>query len=367
MKTIAITGLLSPLGRDLGRLAGQFGLRVLGIDMKPLTQPFPGVEFVEADLRNPLIGELFKAEKVDTIVHCAFRWRRHHIDEVFDSNVMGTMRMLGAAALAGVRKIIFPSSTLVYGARPDNPAFLKETSDFRGRPGYAYIRELREIETFISGFRRQYPAMTVTVLRFAHILGEKPIYPLARLLSLPVAPVLLGFDPMIQVIHYEDVLRALGHSILEDHNGAFNIAADPPLPLLKVLALAQVPPLPLFHPLAYRLGNGRLPYRASHLTPLPWDYLRYSCVGDTERMREVFEFTPTIDAETTVRRFGQALHEQRYKTHPVYRFMRDGMRAGLEIAHHGFETVREFARRSEAAIGSLRQPASARTNSDQLA
>lgn len=359
MKTVAITGLLSPLGRDLGRLASQFGLRVLGIDMKPLTKPFPGVEFVEADLRNPLIGELFKAERVETIVHCAFRWRRHHTDEVFDSNVMGTMRMLGAAALAGVRKVILPSTTLIYGAHPENPAFIAEENDFRGRPAYAYVREWREIETFVSGFRRQHPAMTITVLRFAHILGGEPVYPLARWLSLPTAPILLGFEPMFQVIHYDDVLRAIGHAILEDHNGTYNIAADPPLPLLKLLALARVPPLPLLHPLAYRLGGGRLPYRASELTPLPWDYLRYGCVGDTTRMREELGFMPTVDAETTVRRFAEALHEHRYKTNQAYRLMLDGLRAGREITRHGLETAREFARRSEAAIASLRRASTA--------
>ncbi len=92
MKTLALTGLFSPLGRRMAQLANQFGVRVLGIDVKPMTQPLPGVEFVEADIRNPLLPELFKSEKVDTILHCAFRWRQRRTEQVFDSNVLGTMR-----------------------------------------------------------------------------------------------------------------------------------------------------------------------------------------------------------------------------------------------------------------------------------
>ena len=137
MRTLAVTGVFSPLGRHIAQVASSFGVRVLGIDLKPMTKPFPGIEFIEADLRNPLIAELFKAEKVDAIVHCAFRWRQRRTEEVFDSNVLGTMRLLGAAALAGVHKVILPSSTVVYGASPENPAFLDEDSDFLGAPAYA--------------------------------------------------------------------------------------------------------------------------------------------------------------------------------------------------------------------------------------
>ena len=108
MNTLAITGLFSPLGRRMARLASNFGVRVLGIDIKPMTKPFPGVEFVEADIRNPLLSELFKVEKVDAILHCSFRWRQRRTEEVFDSNVLGTMRLLGAAAIAGVTQSYHP-------------------------------------------------------------------------------------------------------------------------------------------------------------------------------------------------------------------------------------------------------------------
>ena len=193
MRTLVITGLFSPWGRRMARLASGAGARVLGIDRKPMTRPFPGVEFVAADIRNPLLPQLLAHERVDAILHCAFQWRQRRQDEVFDSNVLGTMHLLEAAALAGVRKVVFPSSTFVYGASPAHPAFIDEETGFRGQPRYAFVRELREIETFINGFRRQYPEMILTSLRFANILGEGVPSPMARYLSPAHGPGFAGF------------------------------------------------------------------------------------------------------------------------------------------------------------------------------
>lgn len=320
IRTLAITGLFSPFGRQMARLAAAMGVRVLGIDIKPLTRPFPGVEFVQTDIRNPLLAELFKAEQVEAVLHCAFRWRLQRSEEIFDSNVVGTMHLLGACEMAGVRKFIMPSSTVVYGAVPGNPAFLSEYAGFAGRPHAAYVHELREIETFINGYRRQRPDMILTVLRFANVLGGSMRSPLARYLALPAAPVLLGFEPRLQVLHFNDALRALGQALQEDVNGIFNVAADPPLPLYQLLALAGVPPLPVAHPLAYAIGQLRQPLgrKADALLPLPWDYLRYSWVADTGHMHNDWGFQPAHDAHSTVREWGEALRRHRTQHNRLY-------------------------------------------------
>ena len=355
MRTLAITGLFSPLGRRMARLASGFGMRVLGIDIKPMPRPSPGIEFVEADIRNPLLSKLFKSENVEVVLHCAFRWRQRRTEEVFDSNVLGTMRLLGAAALAHVHKVIIPSSTVVYGAHPNNPAFIDEHSDFVGHPEYAYIRELRDIETFVSGFRHQYPDMVVTVLRFANILGGGMPSPMTSYLSLPAPPVLLGFDPLMQFIHHDDVLRAVGHCIMEDYNGTYNVAAPDPQSLLKVLALAGVPPVFIFHPFAYwghRWGRMIRP-EVDRCAPLPWDYLRYSWVAATDRMEQELGFTPAKDAETTVREFGQQLREYRRKTSLSYRTAEEGLRAAKTVGKQTQRIAQEAAKRTTAAAADL--------------
>jgi len=307
-QTLVVTGLLSPLGRSVARGAVDAGYRVLGVDTKPLTRPFPGVTFIQTDVRNELMPRLLEAEKVDAILHTAFRWRIRRSEKVFESNVMGTMKLMGAAALAGIKKVVIPSSTFVYGAHPAHPLFMTEETAFQGRPRYAYIRDLRDIETFINGFRRQYPEMTITVLRFANILGGSYRSPLARYLSRVAAPTLLGYDPLLQVIHRDDALRAIKQVLLETHNGVYNIAAPKPLPLSKMLRLCGTPGIPLLHPVAYKAYKWtRMVVRqADALVPLPWDYLRYSWTVSTEKGERAWGFAPEYDSESTIRAFSTA-------------------------------------------------------------
>ncbi len=352
MRTLAITGLFSPWGRRMARLASQAGARVLGIDRKPMTRPFAGVEFIAADIRNPLLPRLFEQEGVDAILHCAFQWRQQPSEEVFDSNVLGAMHLLEAAAQAGVRKVVWPSSTFIYGASPDHPAFIPEEAGCRGQPHYAYVQQLREIETFMAGFRRQYPQMILTSLRFAHILGEGVASPMARYLALPAAPVLLGFDPLLQFIHAEDVTRALGHALVQDLHGAFNVAAPAPLPLLKALALAGIPPAPLPHALASRgwAWLRRLSPEADRIAPLPWDFLRFSCVADTTRMQTEMRFQPRHGPEHTLAAFGQALRRRRYAASPSYRLAANRLTDALHLGRKAQARLATVAKHRSAHV-----------------
>ena len=305
MKTLVVTGLFSPLGGAVARWAADAGIRVLGVDIKPMTRPFPGIEFIHADIRNPLFPELLKAEKVDAIFHSAFRWRIRRSEEAFESNVMGAMKLMGAAALAGVEKVVFPSSAFVYGAHPNNPYFMTENNEFQGRSQYAYVRELRDIETFLNGFRRQHPEMTITVLRYANILGGDYPSPLARYLTMPVIPTLMGYDPLMQVLHVDDAATVAIRALKENHQGVYNVAAAPPLPLLKIIRMIGAHSVPIFHPLAYTGQNltGLFIKKAQAMVPLHWDYLRYPWTIATDKIREEWGFEPMYDAETTVAMF----------------------------------------------------------------
>ncbi len=312
MKTLVVTGLFSPLGTAVAQWAVEAGYRVLGVDSKAMTRPFPGVEFIHADIRNPLFPELLKAERVSVIFHSAFRWRVRRSETIFESNVMGAMKLMGAAALAKVKKVVVPSSTFVYGASASNPYFMTENTEFQGRSNYAYVRELRDVETFLSGFRRQHHEMTITVLRYANILGREYASPLARYLSLPVIPTLMGYDPLLQVLHFDDAVAAAIEALNKKHPGVYNVAASPPLPLMKIIRLAGVHSVPILHPFAYFGQNlGSMVIRKSaDLLPIHWDYLRYPWTVSTEKIEQEWGFSPTFDAETTVKTFADELHHR---------------------------------------------------------
>lgn len=305
---ILVTGVAGYWGaRVAARLGKETGLHVLGLDREPPPQEIEGLDFIQADVRNPLLVELLETEQVDTVCHLAFVDTAQPNEHAFDLNVVGTTKLLGACAEAGVRKAVLKSSTAVYGARPSNAAFLTEEHALRGSKRSGTTRDLLEIETFCHGFRHRWPQLTLTILRFASIVGTNADTPLTRFLKLPRAPSLLGFDPRMQLIHEDDVVEALAQAVLKNVPGIINVAAEEIIPLNKMRGLAGKRPISIPHLFAYwgRDKLARHGQQAHEYMPIEPDYLRYSWVADLRRMREELGFSPRHSAEDTLREFAE--------------------------------------------------------------
>lgn len=308
-RVVLVTGAADYWGGPVAsQLIDQPDVHVIGLDTQPPEVNIKGLDFIQADVQNPALIELLKEEKVDTLCHLAFAESARASEATFDSNVMGTMKIMGACAEAGVRKIVLKSSTMVYGAQSTNSAFLREEHALQGNKSYGYIRDLVEIEAFGNGFVRQMPQIITTVLRFAHIVGPKCDTPMTRFLKDDEALVLLGFDPMMQVIHETDVVRALVQAVLNDAPGVFNVAAEGYAPLWKLMGLAGKIAIPVLHPVAYLSVQTLGPRYA----PVDVDYLRYPCVGDTAKMKSELRFTPQYTAEEALREFASQNRLRRY-------------------------------------------------------
>jgi UDP-glucose 4-epimerase len=298
-RVVLITGVASYWGTQVAdRLVTETDFHVIGLDASRPANEIQGLDFLQIDVRNPALVDLLRAEGVDAVCHLAFESRVRPSEATFDLNVMGTTKLLGACAEASVDKVVLKSSTAVYGARPSNSAFLTEDHAHRGSKRYGYVRDLVQIEAFCNGFCRRVPEMAITTLRFANIIGPTADTPMNRFLKDSWAPGLLGFDPLLQFIHEDDVVEALVHALIHDVQGPFNVAAEDVLPLNKARALASKPRRSVLHPFAYwALGvPGRRSGFRRHL-PLDPDYLRYSCIADLTRMREELGFEPRYLAE----------------------------------------------------------------------
>ena len=316
---------------------------VLGLDTVAPKEPIPGLDFIQADIRNPLLADLFKSEKVQVVYHMAFKESQRPTEAAFDYNVMGTMKVFGACAEAGVRKIVFKSSTAVYGAFARNPAFLTERAALNGSRAFGTIRDLVEVESFCNGFRGQFPEVQLTILRFANILGPTVDSPLSRYLDAPVSTSLLGFDPMMQLIHEEDALDALVHAGSGEFPGVFNIGAEDIIPLTKILGLLGQPRVPVFHLFAY-WGYGMVGGRGLRLSrhvPIELDYIRYRWVGDLKKMQQILNFSPSYTAEETLQQFKEQRQAKRYMPEAISRaYDIDRMRKIIDRRHES-ETQRD--------------------------
>ena len=84
-----------------------------------------------------------------------------------------------------------------------------------------------------SFFWKQQSCETV-ILRPVHILGGVRNAP-SNYLRLPWVPTLLGFDPMVQVIHELDVVESIVRALTPGVRGIFNVVGPGEVPLSTIL------------------------------------------------------------------------------------------------------------------------------------
>jgi UDP-glucose 4-epimerase len=225
---------------------------IVGLDRKEPEVELERTEYVRSDEGYSILSRIVKATKVDTIVHTflmvdSSSARSRTIHEI---NVIGTMNLFAAASAAGstVRDVVVKSSTLVYGAGERDPNMFREEHSRTTPPKTAVERSLLEVEGYVRDFAEDNPHVTVSLLRFSNVLGPDIRTPIARALSLPVVPRLLGFDPRFQFVHEDDVVRAILYVLDRQLPGIFNVAGDGVLPWSEVAAICgkRTFPLPPF-------------------------------------------------------------------------------------------------------------------------
>lgn len=322
-RVVMVTGVSRYLGGRMARILTEDPTvdRVVGVDVVPPRQDIGGAEFVRADIRNPIILKVINAADVDTVVHMGViatpvqAGGRMSMKEI---NVIGTMQLLAACQKApSVRKLVFKSSTSIYGAGPKDPAMFTEAMEPKHTPSSGWAKDSVEVEAYVRGFARRRPDVLVTTLRFANFLGPKVETPMSSYFELPVIPVLFGHDARLQFIHEDDGLEALRDATINDKPGTFNIAGDGIVLLSQAVRRAGRAVLPVPAQMAPFVGAIVRQLGLADFSPEQVKFLRYGRGVDTTRMRTVFGFNPqhttseTFDAFVAARHLNRALPPER--------------------------------------------------------
>ena len=136
---------------------------------------------------------------------------------------------------------------------------------------------------------RAQPADTeVTVLRHAWIMGPSVWNRVVRYFSLPVVPMVLGYDPLLQFVHEEDCLHAFERATREPHPGVYNVVGSGVAPLSTLLRLAGKRILALPSSLLYRMAYTPSQAQTGDPPAAFYDYLRWLWVADGARGFETF-------------------------------------------------------------------------------
>ena len=212
---VLVTGVSRYLGGLLARRlsADPTVDRVVGVDVIPPAGDIGGVEFVRADIRNPMIGRVIESSGVDTVVHMnviatpTFVGGRTPQKEI---NVIGTMQLLAACQKSStVRRLVVKSSAAVYGSTPRDPAMFTEDMSAKRTPSGGFGKDSIEVEGYVRGFARRRPDTEILTLRFANIIGPKIRTSITDYFNLPVIPAPLGFDARMQFVHEDDAIESL--------------------------------------------------------------------------------------------------------------------------------------------------------------
>jgi UDP-glucose 4-epimerase len=196
-----------------------------------------------------------------------------------------------------LRKLVVRSSTAAYGASFRDPAVFTEDTEPRDVPRGGFARDVLDIEGYVRGFCRRRPDVAATVLRFAPFIGQQADTRLSRYFSMPVVPTVLGRDPRLQFVHVDDALEVLHRSIVEDHQGTYNVAGRGVLTLNQAIRRAGRLAAPTLEPglsgvAAFAKRSGMVDFSLDQL-----DLFVHGRVVDNSALVREFGFEPRSSAE----------------------------------------------------------------------
>jgi UDP-glucose 4-epimerase len=315
-RSVAVTGATGFLGSHLiGSLEEDDRIgRIVAIDSAAApTAPTAGkkTRSYEVDLTHPTaearIAEILAADRVDAIAHLAFLPEPTHAAAwAHELESVGTMHVTVAARQARVRKLVLWSQTWLYGAHPSNPNFLTEKHPLRAPRNEPFFSDKIEAEEQARKLAQRSPGTVVTILRMAPILGPTVQNAFTRLLARRVVPTMMGFDPLVQFLHEVDAIAALHLALLRDVPGTFNIVGEGVLALSTVIKLAGRVALPVPHPFARTVAAFTWAAQLGHMPPTFLKYLRFLCVADGKKAREVLGFAPAYTSREALLDFTNA-------------------------------------------------------------
>jgi UDP-glucose 4-epimerase len=214
-------------------------------------------------------------------------------------NVDGTLNVLLAARDEGVRRVVFASSSSVYGSSAQLPAQESSPVDPISPYGVAKLAA----ERYCVSFSRVYHSFETVVLRYFNVFGprQNPLSQYAAAVPLFIAAVAEGRPVTI----FGDGGQSRDFTYVENVVAANVAAADAPGANGRIFNIAAGAPNSvndLVDTIGRLLGK---PVEKQYAEPRPGD-IRDS-FADTAAAREVLGWQPTVDFDEGLRRTADAL------------------------------------------------------------
>ncbi|MBR58779.1 MAG: NAD-dependent epimerase [Myxococcales bacterium] len=293
-KRILITGVSGRLGRELSRQLHR-NYRVIGIDRRPADDLPVDVEHHRLDLRRNRTRTIFRQAPISAVVHLGTIYNPRR-DPVSDhrTNIVGLQRLLDYVRTYNIPKLIVLSTADVYGPQAENITFLDEDAPLLAAARFVAIRDLVSVDMAAMSFMWKHPDTETVVLRPVHIVGDVRNTAM-KYLSRQWVPSVLGFDPMVQLVHQDDVVRAIVLALEEGVRGVYNLDGPTAVPasvILKKIGAKQVP-MPSS---VLRFGLKQLwRFRLTRFPPAEVDHIQWPATVDGSKARRELGYAPAHD------------------------------------------------------------------------
>ncbi len=309
---VVITGVEGRFSRRLVRRLHRYR-HVIGMGVRPF-RGFPtDVEHHKLDPLRSGARRVFGQDDVSAIVHLGVVHDPHaKRSEAHSKNLLAFQRVIDYAKRYSIPKVVLLSSANTYGPRAENAQFLTESAPLLAGGRFSEMHALVELDMYAQSCFWRDRELEVVILRPANILGTVRNAP-SNYLRLPVVTTLLGFDPMVQAVHQDDVVTAIERALTPGVRGIFNVAGPTPVPLSRALSILGRRSVAVPYSVAkgglaglFRLGMSKFP------SP-ELDFIRYVCMVDDSSARSSLEsgglaYEPAFGLEETLR----AVDEERW-------------------------------------------------------
>jgi nucleoside-diphosphate-sugar epimerase len=306
--TVAVTGPTGDIGRALLRVLERETRvgEVIGMarrEFDPAALGLTKTRYRRGDVLDPeAVRKLVIG--ADVVVHLAFIIVGGR-DEARRINLEGSRKVFTAAAKAPrVRRLVYTSSVAAYGFHSDNPQPLTEDVPVRGTDAFYYSAQKAELEATLYESLAGSPVESY-VFRPSIVAGGDAAMLIEQipglLRKLPFGPVVPDPGVPFQLVHQDDVARALAAAICGDGPpGIYNLAGPGELHASDLARALGWPSLPI-PGLAASVAA-----EATSLIPLlpaklKWvNALRVPVLMDTTAAREQLGWEPRHDAAETL-------------------------------------------------------------------
>jgi len=204
--------------------------------------------FYHAPINDPRINQIIQREGPEIIFHLAAQSsvRQSALDPVADadSNVLGTISLLSAAAAEGVDKIVFSSTG---GAIYGNPATIPCDENTPVSPLTPYALSKYVSELYLKLFYQTY-GLAYTILRYSNVYGpgQDPNGE-AGVISIFAGSMLRGRSPNIygdgeqerDFVYVSDVVEANLAAMYHGDGRTYNIGTGEPVTINRIYSLLQ--------------------------------------------------------------------------------------------------------------------------------